>query len=64
MAKKTSSKNMLVVGSKVKAVIKSKRCMTSSEFIPALSKVVNETVLKAVDRAKANKRRTLRARDL
>jgi hypothetical protein len=63
MAKKKSGE-MLVVGSKVRALIKSKKCMTSSEFLPALSKAVNELVVKAAERAKANKRSTLRARDL
>ena len=65
MAKKKScGKEMLVVGSKVRAHIKSKKCMTSSEFLPALSCAVSCMVEKAVDRAKANKRATLRARDL
>jgi hypothetical protein len=58
------AKEILVVGSKVRALIKSKKCMTSSEFLPALSKALNELVLRAVERAKANKRSTLRARDL
>ncbi len=62
--KKPSGKEMLVVGSKVKALIKSKKCMTSSEFIPALSKAVRALVEKAAERAKGNKRSTLRAKDL
>jgi len=63
MAKK-GGKEALVVGSKVKALIKSKKCMTSSEFLPALSQSVHDLVLRATERAKANKRSTLRARDL
>lgn len=62
--KKTSGKEMLVVGSKVRTFIKSKKCMTSSEFLPALSQAVAEMVARATERAKANKRSTLRARDL
>ncbi len=62
--KKPSGKEMLIVGSKVRALIKSRKCMTSSEFLPALSKVVSGLVEKAAERAKANKRSTLRARDL
>ncbi|MFH1261947.1 MAG: hypothetical protein V1495_00665 [Pseudomonadota bacterium] len=65
MAKKKScSKEVLVVGSKVRAHIKSKKCMTSSEFLPALSCTVAGMVDRACERAKANKRSTLRARDL
>ncbi|HLG20387.1 MAG TPA: hypothetical protein VI895_11310 [Bdellovibrionota bacterium] len=57
-------KEMLVVGSKVRALIKSKKCMTSSELLPALTDAVHGLIMKAVERAKANKRSTLRARDL
>lgn len=65
MKKKTSAgKADLVVGTKIRALIKSQKCMTSSEFLPALSKHVNDAVKKACERAKANKRTTLRARDL
>ena len=67
MAKKkkaSSGKAALVVSSKVRAVIKSKKCMTSSEFLPALNRKVQEIVLEAAARAKANRRSTLRAHDL
>lgn len=64
MAKKKGGKEALVVGSKVRALIKSKKCMTSSEFLPALSGAVADLVGRAVERAKANRRSTLRARDL
>lgn len=66
MAKKKSCKGgeMLLVGTKVRAQIKKKKCMVSAEFLPALSCAVSCMVDKAVDRAKANKRSTLRARDL
>lgn len=63
-AKRSSKKEVLVVASKVKETIKKHKCMTSSEFIPALSEVVHELIAKAAERAKANKRSTLRAKDL
>jgi len=62
--KRSSSKEILVVNSKVRAYIKKKKCMTSSEFVPALSEEVYAMIDRAVERAKANKRSTLRARDL
>lgn len=64
MAKKGGKKEMLIVGSKVRHFIKSKKCMTSSEFLPALSGKVMCLVEKACERAKGNKRTTLKARDL
>lgn len=54
----------LVVGSKVKALIKSHECMTSGEFLGALTEYVNWAVGKACERAKANKRSTVRPQDL
>ena len=62
--KKASGKEMLIVSSKVRAAIKAKKCMTSSEFLPALSQAVYKLVEDAAARAKGNKRSTLRARDL
>ena len=66
MAKKQKKggKDVLIVGSKVRALIKSKKCMTSSEFLPALNCVVHEMVEKACERTKANRRSTLRAQDV
>jgi len=61
MAKKRDS---LVVASKVRGYIKSKKMMTSSEVLEAINEVVYRTLDNAVDRAKANRRSTVRARDL
>jgi len=61
MAKKRES---LVVASKVRGYIKSKKMMTSSEALEAINEVVYRTLDNAVDRAKANRRSTVRARDL
>jgi len=55
---------VLVVGSKVKAYIKSKGMHTSSETIEALSKEVEGLLNKAVTRCKANNHGTVKPRDL
>ncbi|MCD6576115.1 MAG: DUF1931 domain-containing protein [Nanoarchaeota archaeon] len=55
---------MLVVGSKVRAVVKKNKMNMSGDFLKALSKEVEALVKKAVTRAKANKRKTLRPADL
>ena len=58
------TKDMLVVGSKVKALIKSKGCMTSGEVLPALNDKLYELLDAAVARTKSNKRSTVRPQDL
>lgn len=55
---------MLIVGSKVKAYIKSKDCMTAGDTLEALNKVVEQCLDKAVERTKANKRSTVKPQDL
>ncbi|GMV83518.1 MAG: hypothetical protein AMXMBFR7_47020 [Planctomycetota bacterium] len=54
----------LVVGSKVKNYVKSKGLKSSGELIDAVSACVACCLDKAVDRAKANKRSTVRPGDL
>lgn len=54
----------LVVGSKVKAYIKSKKCLTSGELLPALTAKVAEILDAATERTKKNHRSTVRACDL
>jgi len=54
----------LIVASKVKAYIKSKKMMTSSEAIGAISDAVYGLLDKAAARAKANRRSTVRTQDL
>jgi len=56
--------DMLVVGSKVKAYIKSKGLHTSGDFTEALSKEVTAVLDKAVARCQGNKRSTVRPNDL
>jgi hypothetical protein len=59
-----SNKEVLVAVSKVKAYIKSKNMRTSSDAIPALSDKVRAILDKAVARAKANHRSTVKPHDL
>jgi len=54
----------LVVASKVKAYIKSKGMMTSSEAIPAISNKVYQLLDAAIVRTKGNRRSTIKAQDL
>jgi hypothetical protein len=62
MAKK--QRETLVVASKVKAYIKSKKMMTSSEAIGAISDKVYCMLDSAIARTKANRRSTVKAQDL
>ena len=57
-----ADKEVLVVASKVKAYIKSKQMMTSSDAIAALSDKVCVILDEAV--ARANRRSTVKAQDL
>ena len=61
MAKKKES---LVVASKIKAYIKSKKMMTSSESLGAISDKVYCILDKAIARTKANRRSTVKPQDL
>jgi len=64
MAKKCEKVEMMVVASKVKAYIKSKGCMTSSDALEALNCRVACLLSCAVERTKANKRSTVKPQDL
>ncbi len=61
MAKK---REILVVGSKIKAYIRSKKCMTSGDLLQAVSGEVYGILDRAIKRTKANKRATVRSQDL
>ncbi len=61
MAKK---KETLVVASKVKAYIKSKKMMTSSDAIDGISDQVYCLIDAAIARTQANRRSTVKAQDL
>ncbi len=61
---KSSSREVLVVASKVKAYVKGKRMNTSAESIQALSARVYEMLDCATGRTRNNGRKTLKAHDL
>jgi hypothetical protein len=63
-AAKSSKKEVLVVASKIKAYVKSKGFMTSSETLPALSDGIYAQLDIALARTKANRRSTLKPQDL
>ncbi len=58
------AKESLVVASKVKAYIKSKQMMTSSDALEALSDKVYCILDAAIARTQANRRSTVKAQDL
>jgi hypothetical protein len=60
MAKKDS----LIVASKVKAYVKSKKMMTSADALGAISDGVYCMLDKAIERTKANRRSTVKPQDL
>ncbi len=63
-AASAEKKELLIVQSKVRELIRSKEKRVSDEFIHALSTHVEETVVKAIARCTANGRSTLRPEDI
>jgi len=61
MAKKKES---LIVASKVKAYIKSKKMMTASDALEAISDNVYDVIDAAIARTQANRRSTVKAQDV
>ena len=59
-----SDKESFVIGSKVKAMLKSKGLMCSGELPDAVSQKVREMLEAACERTTANKRSTVRPHDL
>ena len=59
-----ADREVLVVASKVKAYVKSKEMMTSSDAIAALSDKVYSLLDDAAARAASNRRSTVKAQDL
>ncbi len=66
MAKKGAKIEPLYVKSKVREYIKGNRCNTSSGVLDGdtFNAIIIETLDKAIARAKANNRKTVKARDL
>ena len=60
---KAAKGEMLLVGSKVKAAIKSGGCNTSGDALEGLNAVVAWYIEQATKRAKANGRKTVRPHD-
>ncbi len=64
MAKKKASKENFVVGSKVREFVKGKKCFASGDLLEGLNKQVACLLAGAVERAKNNKRKTVRSHDV
>ena len=58
-----ADKERLIVASKIKEYIRSKGCQTSSDAVDALNETVSHLLDVAVNRAKENKRATVRPQD-
>lgn len=58
------NRESLIVASKIKAYIKSKNMMTSSESLEAINNNVYDLLDAAIARADANRRTTVKAQDL
>ena len=63
-AAKSSKKEILVVASKMKAYVKSKGMMSSSDAIAALNDKIYALLDAAIARTKANRRSTVKPQDL
>jgi len=59
-----ANKESLIVASKVKAYIKSKKMMTSSDALGAISDKVYSMLDDAIARTRANRRTTVKPQDL
>ncbi len=62
--KASKAKEPLVVTSKVKAYIKGKGMMTATDAVTAINELLYSILDRAVERAKANRRTTVRPQDL
>jgi hypothetical protein len=62
-AKKSANKEMLLVGSKVKAAIKEANCNTAGDALDGLNEWVYWLIAQATARASQNGRKTVRAHD-
>jgi uncharacterized protein YfcZ (UPF0381/DUF406 family) len=64
MAKKQKQREIVVVASKIKDVIKESGCQSSGDLVEAISDKVHEMIETATERAKQNSRATVRPYDL
>lgn len=63
-AKKSQQKEVLVVASKMKAYIKANDMMTASDSISAVNDAIYCMLDKAIARAQANRRSTVKPQDM
>jgi tRNA C32,U32 (ribose-2'-O)-methylase TrmJ len=63
MSEETNEKDSLIVTSKVKAYIKSKGFMTSSDAVDGLNEKIYKMLDEALERTQNNKRTTVRSYD-
>jgi len=59
-----AKRDVLVVASKVKELVKGQKCQSSGDLVEAISGRVHELVTAAANRAKKNGRATVRPYDL
>ncbi|NCN08971.1 MAG: hypothetical protein GW938_03920 [Leptospira sp.] len=59
----STGRESLIVASKVKAYIKSKGCMTSSDAVDGLNERIYKMLDEAIERTQSNKRTTVRSYD-
>ncbi len=59
-----AAREQLIIASKVKAYVRDHKMMTASDAIVALSDQIYDILDKAIERAQANRRTTVRPQDL
>lgn len=62
--KKAGGKESLIVASKIKNYVRSKKMMTSTDAVAAISDKIYAMLDSAMERCRANKRSTLKPHDL
>lgn len=63
MSEDSTTKDSLIVASKIKAYIKSKGLMTAGDAIDGLNEKIYKLIDEAIERTQANKRSTVRSYD-
>jgi len=63
-AKAAKPREVLVVGTKVKDVVRDAGCMSAGDLVEAISARVHDMLASAAERARANGRSTVRPYDL
>ncbi len=63
-AKKSSGRDMLVVGSKTKEALKKSGCNVGGDVLEELNRLIHHVLEQAATRASANGRKTVRGHDI